>query len=67
MFFVSNAGSEAAMMENSPKNWMYVNFHSVVLTSYVSRGRANRKAIERLKDMLVMVSVLRELRRLFFD
>uniref|UniRef100_A0A671MDB2 Transmembrane channel-like protein n=1 Tax=Sinocyclocheilus anshuiensis TaxID=1608454 RepID=A0A671MDB2_9TELE len=29
----------------------------VILTSYVSRGRANRKAIERLKDMLVMVSV----------
>ncbi|XP_051769162.1 transmembrane channel-like protein 7 isoform X2 [Ctenopharyngodon idella] len=28
----------------------------VVLTSYVSRGRANRKAIERLKDMLVMCS-----------
>uniref|UniRef100_A0A8C1ZQ92 Transmembrane channel-like protein n=1 Tax=Cyprinus carpio TaxID=7962 RepID=A0A8C1ZQ92_CYPCA len=27
----------------------------VILTSYVSRGRANRKAIERLKDMLVMV------------
>ncbi|KTF80166.1 hypothetical protein cypCar_00031419 [Cyprinus carpio] len=28
----------------------------VILTSYVSRGRANRKAIERLKDMLVMCS-----------
>lgn len=28
---------------------------SVILTSYVSRGRANRKNIERLKDMLVMV------------
>ncbi|XP_077096432.1 transmembrane channel-like protein 7 isoform X2 [Siphateles boraxobius] len=27
----------------------------VILTSYVSRGRANRKAIERLKDMLVML------------
>lgn len=29
---------------------------SIILTSFVSRGRANRKAIERLKDMLVMVS-----------
>uniref|UniRef100_A0A8C2J9U6 Transmembrane channel-like protein n=1 Tax=Cyprinus carpio TaxID=7962 RepID=A0A8C2J9U6_CYPCA len=28
----------------------------VILTSYVSRGRANRKAMERLKDMLVMCS-----------
>lgn len=28
----------------------------VILTSYVSRRRANRKAIERLKDMLVMCS-----------
>lgn len=28
----------------------------VFLTSYVSRGRANRKTIERLKDMLVMCS-----------
>lgn len=28
----------------------------VILTSYVSRGRANRKTIERLKDMLVMCS-----------
>ncbi|MED6251447.1 hypothetical protein ATANTOWER_030898 [Ataeniobius toweri] len=28
----------------------------IILTSYVSRGRANRKAIERLKDMLVMCS-----------
>ncbi|KAF4107807.1 transmembrane channel-like protein 7 [Onychostoma macrolepis] len=28
----------------------------VILTSYVSCGRANRKAIERLKDMLVMCS-----------
>ncbi|KAM6939796.1 transmembrane channel-like protein 7 [Xenentodon cancila] len=28
----------------------------IILTSYVSRGRANRKAIERLKDMLVMSS-----------
>ncbi|XP_069561144.1 transmembrane channel-like protein 7 [Brachyistius frenatus] len=26
----------------------------IILTSYVSRGRANQKAIERLKDMLVM-------------
>lgn len=29
---------------------------SIILTSYVSRRRANQKAIERLKDMLVMVS-----------
>ncbi|XP_071359837.1 transmembrane channel-like protein 7 isoform X2 [Trachinotus anak] len=28
----------------------------IILTSYVSRGRANQKAIERLKDMLVMSS-----------
>ncbi|XP_035993160.1 transmembrane channel-like protein 7 [Fundulus heteroclitus] len=28
----------------------------IILTSYVSRGRANKKAIERLKDMLVMCS-----------
>ncbi|XP_059183969.1 transmembrane channel-like protein 7 [Centropristis striata] len=28
----------------------------IVLTSYLSRGRANQKAIERLKDMLVMSS-----------
>ncbi|KAI9533886.1 hypothetical protein NQZ68_018254 [Dissostichus eleginoides] len=28
----------------------------LILTSYVSRGRANQKAIERLKDMLVMSS-----------
>ncbi|XP_072516506.1 transmembrane channel-like protein 7 [Salminus brasiliensis] len=28
----------------------------IILTSFVSRGRANRKAIERLKDMLVMCS-----------
>ncbi|XP_061536442.1 transmembrane channel-like protein 7 isoform X1 [Phycodurus eques] len=28
----------------------------IVLTSYVSRGRANQKTIERLKDMLVMSS-----------
>ncbi|TRY82674.1 hypothetical protein DNTS_032603 [Danionella cerebrum] len=28
----------------------------VILTSYVSRGRENRKAIERLKDMLVICS-----------
>ncbi|XP_007570216.1 transmembrane channel-like protein 7 [Poecilia latipinna] len=28
----------------------------IILTSYVSRGRANRKAIERLKDMLIMCS-----------
>ncbi|XP_041839863.1 transmembrane channel-like protein 7 isoform X1 [Melanotaenia boesemani] len=28
----------------------------IILTSYVSRGRANQKAIERLKDMLVMTS-----------
>ncbi|XP_061578515.1 transmembrane channel-like protein 7 [Cololabis saira] len=28
----------------------------IILTSYLSRGRANRKAIERLKDMLVMSS-----------
>ncbi|KAM6940987.1 transmembrane channel-like protein 7 [Lycodopsis pacificus] len=28
----------------------------ILLTSYVSRGRANQKAIERLKDMLVMSS-----------
>ncbi|XP_035516138.1 transmembrane channel-like protein 7 [Morone saxatilis] len=28
----------------------------IILTSYVSRGRANHKAIERLKDMLVMSS-----------
>ncbi|XP_051532164.1 transmembrane channel-like protein 7 isoform X2 [Myxocyprinus asiaticus] len=28
----------------------------VILTSYLSRGRANRKAIDRLKDMLVMCS-----------
>ncbi|RVE75805.1 hypothetical protein OJAV_G00002110 [Oryzias javanicus] len=28
----------------------------IILTSYVSRGRANTKAIERLKDMLVMSS-----------
>lgn len=28
----------------------------IILTSFVSRGRANRKAIERLKDMLVMSS-----------
>uniref|UniRef100_A0A667WIX5 Transmembrane channel-like protein n=1 Tax=Myripristis murdjan TaxID=586833 RepID=A0A667WIX5_9TELE len=28
----------------------------VILTSYVSRGRANQRAIERLKDMLVMCS-----------
>ncbi|XP_051966802.1 transmembrane channel-like protein 8 isoform X2 [Xyrauchen texanus] len=27
----------------------------VILTSYMSRGRANRKGIERLKDMLVML------------
>ncbi|XP_069386898.1 transmembrane channel-like protein 7 isoform X2 [Paralichthys olivaceus] len=27
----------------------------IILTSYVSRGRANQKAIERLKDMLVML------------
>lgn len=31
-------------------------FLSVLLTSYVSRGRANQKAIDRLKDMLVTVS-----------
>lgn len=31
---------------------------SVILTSYVSRGRANQKNIERLKDMLVMVGRL---------
>lgn len=30
-------------------------FLSVILTSYVSRGRANQKAIERLKDLLVTV------------
>ncbi|XP_037328859.2 transmembrane channel-like protein 7 isoform X1 [Pungitius pungitius] len=28
----------------------------IILTSYVSRGQANQKAIERLKDMLVMSS-----------
>ncbi|KAK2869432.1 hypothetical protein Q7C36_001303 [Tachysurus vachellii] len=28
----------------------------IVLTSYVSRGRSNKKAMERLKDMLVMCS-----------
>nr|XP_020451791.1 transmembrane channel-like protein 8 isoform X2 [Monopterus albus] len=28
----------------------------IILTSYVSRGRANQKAIERLKEMLVMSS-----------
>ncbi|KAG8015164.1 Transmembrane channel-like protein 7 [Nibea albiflora] len=28
----------------------------IILTSYVSRGRANQKAIERLKDMLIMSS-----------
>ncbi|GAA6220228.1 transmembrane channel-like protein 7 [Lates japonicus] len=28
----------------------------IILTSYVSRGRANQRAIERLKDMLVMTS-----------
>ncbi|XP_015239792.1 PREDICTED: transmembrane channel-like protein 8 [Cyprinodon variegatus] len=28
----------------------------ILLTSYVSRGRANQRAIERLKDMLVMCS-----------
>uniref|UniRef100_A0A672F9G5 Transmembrane channel-like protein n=1 Tax=Salarias fasciatus TaxID=181472 RepID=A0A672F9G5_SALFA len=28
----------------------------IILTSYVSRGRANQKAIDRLKDMLVMSS-----------
>ncbi|XP_043970213.1 transmembrane channel-like protein 7 isoform X1 [Gambusia affinis] len=28
----------------------------IILTSYVSRGRANQKAIERLKDMLIMCS-----------
>ncbi|XP_036965426.1 transmembrane channel-like protein 7 [Acanthopagrus latus] len=28
----------------------------IILTSYVSRGRANQKAIERLKDMLVLSS-----------
>lgn len=28
----------------------------IMLTSYLSRGRANRRAIERLKDMLVMSS-----------
>lgn len=28
---------------------------SIILTSYVSRGRANQRAIERLKDMLVLV------------
>ncbi|XP_070771490.1 transmembrane channel-like protein 8 [Enoplosus armatus] len=28
----------------------------IILTSYLSRGRANQKAIERLKDMLVMSS-----------
>ncbi|XP_040001996.1 transmembrane channel-like protein 7 isoform X2 [Xiphias gladius] len=28
----------------------------IILTSYVSRGRANQKAIERLKDMLVVSS-----------
>ncbi|KAM4750292.1 transmembrane channel-like protein 7 [Anableps anableps] len=28
----------------------------IILTSYVSRGRANRKAIERLKEMLIMCS-----------
>ena len=30
-------------------------FLSIILTSYVSRQRANQKAIERLKNMLVMV------------
>ncbi|XP_036441897.1 transmembrane channel-like protein 7 [Colossoma macropomum] len=29
---------------------------AIILTSFVSRGTANRKAIERLKDMLVMYS-----------
>lgn len=33
-------------------------FPSVVLTSFESRRRANGKAIERLKDMLVMVGYL---------
>ncbi|XP_054897485.1 transmembrane channel-like protein 7 [Poeciliopsis prolifica] len=28
----------------------------IILTSYVSRGRANQKAIQRLKDMLIMCS-----------
>ncbi|XP_028262103.1 transmembrane channel-like protein 8 isoform X2 [Parambassis ranga] len=31
-------------------------FEIIILTSYVSRGRANQRAIERLKDMLVMCS-----------
>lgn len=36
--------------------WSWFCSLSIILTSYVSRGRANQKAIERLKDMLIMVS-----------
>lgn len=39
-----------------PICWSWFCFRSIILTSYVSRRRANQKAIERLKDMLILVS-----------
>ncbi|XP_051957638.1 transmembrane channel-like protein 7 [Xyrauchen texanus] len=51
-----SAQTAISYISSGPFAFIFILVEIVILTSYLSRGRAYRKAIERLKDMLVMCS-----------